>query len=163
MKTLNKKEVKKFLEENNFIKKSLIAKKDIISYDEKKQIYYINKKPIIILVKEKNEFENKFEQKTLRIPFLKEKELIDWDYFKSIIVDMPAVPYILKGADLLRPGIVEYESFKKDEIVLVKDEKNKVKLSVMKTLKYSEELKNIEKGRIAKNLHYFNDKYWKEN
>ncbi len=157
MKTLNKKEVKKLLEENNFIKKELINKKDIISYDEKKQIYYINKKPVIIVI------ENKEENKKINIPFLKEKTLIEWNYFKNIIIDMPAVPYILKGADLLRPGIVEYDEFKKDEIVIIRDEKNKVKLSIMITLKDSEELKSIEKGRIAKNLHYFNDKYWKEN
>ncbi len=151
MKTLNKKEIRKLLEENNFIKKELLTKKDIISYDEKKQIYYINKKPIIIIKKNK------------KIPHLKEKKLINWDYFKSIIIDMPAVPYILRGADLLRPGIVEYENFKKKEIVIIKDEKNKVKLSIMETIVDSESLKELKKGRIAENLHYFNDKYWKEN
>ncbi len=151
MRTLNKKEIKNLLEKNKFIKKEKINKKDIISYDDKKQIYYVNKKPIIIKIEEKN------------IPFLKEKELIDWNYFKSIIIDMPAVPFILKGADLLRPGIVEYEDFEKNAVVLIKDEKNKVKLSVMKTLFSSDKIKNLEKGKIAKNLHYFNDKYWKEN
>lgn len=80
----------------------------------------------------------------------------------SIIVDMGAVPHIVNGADIMRPGIREAVGrFNKDDIVIVRDEKNKKPIAIGKTLVDSESLKSMSKGKVAENIHYVDDKLWK--
>src|SRR6056297_3501894 len=53
------------------------------------------------------------------LSYLKEHEDIDW---KSVTVDKGAIRFMSKGADVMRPGIIEIdEDIEKEDIVLVKD------------------------------------------
>lgn len=84
------------------------------------------------------------------------------DSIPSIIVDMGAVSHIVNGADIMRPGIREVAGkFNKDDIVIVRDEKNKKPIAVGITLIDSESLKSMSKGKVAENIHYIDDKLWK--
>jgi PUA domain protein len=96
------------------------------------------------------------------IPYLKYKNN-DLSKLSSVIIDMPAVPFMTNGADLLRPGIVSLEEFKQGDLIIIRDEKNNIPLAVMQALFSSNEIKAMEKGKVAKSLHYVNDKYWKNN
>ena len=48
-----------------------------------------------------------------------------------IVVDMGAVPHICNGADLMAPGIAHIEEeFKKDDLIVIMDEKHRKPLSI---------------------------------
>jgi PUA domain protein len=93
------------------------------------------------------------------IPLLK---ILQTDNFlKQIVIDMPAVPFITKGADLMRPGVVELdEGIEKGEIIAIVDENHKKPLAVGKTLFSGQEMKVQDKGKIVKNLHFVGDSFW---
>src|SRR3989338_11114538 len=69
-----------------------ITKKDQIELQEDEQkIIYLNQKPAF------------FYQQNKLIPTL--KILLEKPLLKKITVDMGAIPFIIKGADIMRPGI----------------------------------------------------------
>lgn len=84
------------------------------------------------------------------------------DTMPSVIVDMGAIPHIVNGADVMRPGIVALEGeFKEGELVVVRDEKHRKPIAIGKALESSEKMIQIEKGKVVMNLHYVGDKIWK--
>jgi len=79
----------------------------------------------------------------------------------SVIVDMGAIPYVCKGADIMSPGIVKIEEeFEKEELIIVRDVNHGKALSIGKALVSSENMVNMPKGKAIKNLHYVGDKIW---
>lgn len=92
------------------------------------------------------------------VPFLSETEILE--KFPYVMVDMGAVKFMCKGANVMRPGIKKYSEFNKGDIVCVVEESHHKFLAVGKTLVSSQELENMEKGEVMKNLHYISDKYW---
>lgn len=77
------------------------------------------------------------------------------------VVDMGAVPYICKGANVMAPGIMRYEGeFKKGNLIVIVDERNRKALAIGETLYESKEVKEIKQGVTIKNLHYVGDKIW---
>lgn len=80
----------------------------------------------------------------------------------SLVVDRNAVPHVSNGADVMRPGVVLVDgSFKKGNLVVVKDETYHKALAVTEALEDSERIEAAERGKVAKNLHYVGDKVWK--
>ncbi|AIC14726.1 PUA domain containing protein [Nitrososphaera viennensis EN76] len=80
--------------------------------------------------------------------------------FPSVRVDMGAVKFVCNGAKVLRPGIVEFGSFKKGDIVTVQDQTHGKMLAVGIALEDSETAKTMQKGYVVDNLHYISDKIW---
>jgi PUA domain protein len=79
----------------------------------------------------------------------------------KIIIDMGAVPYVCKGADVMAPGITEInDEFNLNEIVLVVDERHGKPLAIGTALLNSEKMSKIKQGKVVKNLHYVGDKLW---
>ncbi len=79
----------------------------------------------------------------------------------KIVVDMGAVPYVCKGADVMAPGIRRIEGdFSKGDLVVVIDEKHGKALALGESLFESEIVKNTKKGAVVKTLHYVSDKIW---
>ncbi len=92
------------------------------------------------------------------IPFLSETQTLE--KFPYVIVDMGAVKFMCKGANVMRPGIKKYSEFQKDSIICIVEESHHKFLAVGKTLVSSDEMSNMEKGEVIKNLHYISDKFW---
>lgn len=92
------------------------------------------------------------------VPFLSETQTLE--KFPYVMVDMGAVKFMCKGANVMRPGIKKFSEFKKNSIVCVIEESHHKFLAVGKALVSSEEMTNMEKGEIVKNLHYVSDKFW---
>jgi len=92
------------------------------------------------------------------IPFLSGTQTLE--KFPYVIVDMGAVKFMCKGANVMRPGIKKYSKFKKNSIVCIVEESHHKFLAVGKTLVSSDEMSNMEKGEVIKNLHYISDKFW---
>jgi PUA-domain protein len=119
---------------------------EIVELDSGK-IYLLNGRPIFY----------RFEDKIL--PTLLFTEL--YSRLPKIVVDMGAVPYVCKGADIMAPGVVRIEGeFSKRDLVLVLDEKHGKMLALCETLYDAQEARNTKKGAVAKSLHFVSDKIW---
>ena len=61
----------------------------------------------------------------------------------------------------MRPGITSFSHrFKKNSIILVKDQKYKKILAVGIALEDSDDAEKMNSGVIIKNLHYVGDEFW---
>ncbi|HIP58061.1 MAG TPA: DUF1947 domain-containing protein [Archaeoglobus profundus] len=79
----------------------------------------------------------------------------------KIVVDKGAMPHIINGADVMKPGIIYAdESIKKGEFVYVVVEEKETPLAVGIALVDGKEMKN-GKGKAVKNIHHLKDKIWK--
>ena len=91
------------------------------------------------------------------LPFLSETEMLK--KFPSVEVDMGAVKFMCKGANLMRPGIKKYTEFEKEKLVGIVEETHHKFLAVGKAIVSSSELENMEKGEVIQNIHYISDKF----
>jgi PUA domain protein len=92
-------------------------------------------------------------------PILTFKEFTD--KAPKVVVDMGAIPYVCKGADVMAPEIRRIEGdFSRGDIVVVVDEKFGKTLALGESLYSSEEAKGIKKGAVLKTKHYVSDKVW---
>ena len=121
--------------------------KNLKVYEIDDEIQLITREEIKIL-KIKNEY----------IPFLSEVSTLN--KFPYVQVDMGAVKFMCKGANLMRPGIKKNSEFSKDDIVCIVEESQGKFLAVGKSEIDSSELENMDKGEVLKNLHYISDKAW---
>lgn len=81
----------------------------------------------------------------------------------KITVDMGAVPYVCKGANVMAPGIRKVEGeFNTGDLVVVIDEKHGKALAVGESMLDAQVLKETKKGPVIKTLHFVSDKYWNE-
>jgi PUA domain protein len=80
--------------------------------------------------------------------------------FPSVTVDMGAIKFVCNGAKVMRPGITNFGSFKKGDVVVVKDETHGKVLAAGVALEESEVAKAMSKGYVIDNLHYISDKVW---
>jgi PUA domain protein len=80
--------------------------------------------------------------------------------FPSVTVDMGAIKFVCNGAKVMRPGITSFDSFKKGDIVVVKDQTHGKVLAAGVALEESKAAKAMAKGYVVDNLHYISDKMW---
>lgn len=100
-----------------------------------------------------------FYQGDLPIPAL--RLILKRNFLKTAAIDMPAVKFIVNGADIMRPGLKHMDDFIKDEIIAVVDENNHKPLAIGQALFSSAEMQALDKGKVIKNLHYVGDTIWK--
>jgi PUA-domain protein len=78
-----------------------------------------------------------------------------------VVVDMGAVGFVTKGADVMAPGIVDADpGIQKDDIVWVCDEKYHKVLAVGIALVTGEDMRLKRPGKAVKTLHYVGDRLW---
>ncbi|HEX5519263.1 MAG TPA: DUF1947 domain-containing protein [Candidatus Nitrosocosmicus sp.] len=94
----------------------------------------------------------------LVLPFLGKPDILE--KFPSIVVDSGSIKFICNGAKILRPGIIRFDDFVKNDIVVVKDEKFEKYLSVGLALEDRVVAEKLQKGYVINNLHYVGDKFW---
>lgn len=112
------------------------------------KIFLINGKPLIALHKDVLLPTLHFEDSLNRLP--------------KIVVNMGAIAHICNGADVMAPGVVQFEGkFEADEFLLIIDERHRKPLAIGKVLFDSEHVKTLKRGKIVKNLHYVGDTLWK--
>ena len=92
------------------------------------------------------------------LPFLSETEMLE--KFPNVMVDMGAVKFMCKGANVMRPGIKSFSEFEKDKLVCIIEESQHKFLAIGKSMVSSSELETMDKGEVLKNLHYISDKFW---
>ncbi len=78
-----------------------------------------------------------------------------------VVVDMGAVGFVTKGADVMAPGITDAdESIQKEDLVWICDEKHHMSLAVGVALMSGEEMKTKKQGKAVKTVHYVGDRLW---
>jgi PUA-domain protein len=111
------------------------------------ELYLVNGEPVLAQTGE------------IIYPTLTFKEFTD--LAPKVTVDMGAVPYICKGANVMAPGIRRFNGeFQKGDLVLVTDEKHGKPIALGEALYDAEQAKNVKQGVIIKNVHYVGDKMW---
>jgi PUA domain protein len=113
---------------------------------ENGQIYVVNTKPVMF-------------KSEVFLPLLCFTEFIE--RAPKVTVDMGAIPFVCKGANVMAPGIrrVEGEFFKGDLLVVV-DEKHGKALALGESMFDGAIFKETKNGPVIKTLHYVSDKYW---
>ncbi len=110
------------------------------------QIYLINAKPLMF----KNDG---------FLPLLGFTEFVN--AAPKITVDMGAIPFVCKGANVMAPGIRKVDGeFIQGDLVVVIDEKHGKALAVGESMLDAATLRETKKGPVIKTLHHVSDKYW---
>lgn len=87
--------------------------------------------------------------------------LLKNNFLKNIVVDMGAVPFMAKGSDLMRPGIVGVDAYvEEDSIVSIVDENNMKPVAVGQSMFSKDEIQEMETGKVVLNLHFVGDEVW---
>ena len=125
-----------------------ISKRDIVERLENGiNVVLINKKPTLF------EFMGKM-YPTLRY-------LLEHPCLKKVVVDMGAVKFMVNGADVMRPGIVDVdEGIAPDEVVVIVDVTHRKPLAVGQALLSGEKIKAASFGKMIKNIHFVGDAIW---
>ena len=92
------------------------------------------------------------------LPFLDDIPILE--KFPYVTVDMGAVKFVCKGANIMRPGITKFSDFESGEIVCIVEESQNKFLAVGKAEMSSKELECIKNGEVIKNMHYISDIFW---
>jgi len=92
------------------------------------------------------------------LPFL--DDILILEKFPYVTVDMGAVKFVCKGANVMRPGITKFSDFESGEIVCVIEESQNKFLAVGKAEISSKEAEDANKGEVIKNMHYISDIFW---
>ncbi len=79
-----------------------------------------------------------------------------------VTVDLGAVPYIARGADVMAPGIVKIDAEAEEgSLVVVDDEKHHSIIAVGKLLLSPSKVENGRRGKAVKVYHHVGDKVWR--
>lgn len=80
---------------------------------------------------------------------------------RKVVVDSGAVRFIVNGADVMGPGIVEADpSIRENDLVIVVEERHRKALAIGRALISGREMVR-GKGKAVKSLHYVGDEIWK--
>ena len=95
--------------------------------------------------------------------FLTVRGLLRYPAARSYVtVDMGAIRFVINGADIMGPGIVDAdEQIRPGDLVWVRDERNRKPLAVGEALVTGEEMRGKRPGKAIKSILYVGDKVWK--
>lgn len=80
---------------------------------------------------------------------------------KVVVVDMGAVRFVTKGADVMSPGIVDAdESIVEGDVVIIVEETHNKPLAMGISLISGPEMVENTEGKAIKSLHYVGDAIW---
>ena len=92
-------------------------------------------------------------------PFLQDSDTLS--SIPKLIVDKGAIPFVCKGANIMRPGIKTISGdFPLNSIVVISEDEHNQNLAVGKSLHSSDELLDLSKGMVVQNLHFVGDNIW---
>ncbi|MDP2765831.1 MAG: RNA-binding protein [Candidatus Methanoperedens sp.] len=80
---------------------------------------------------------------------------------RKVIIDSGAVKFIINGADVMSPGIVEADpSIKEGDLVIVVEQAHGKALAIGRALVPGKDMAG-GKGKAVKSIHYVGDEIWK--
>lgn len=80
---------------------------------------------------------------------------------KYVVVDMGAVKFMTKGANVMSPGITDADpSIQEGDLVIIIDENHRKPLAIGRSLISGLEMVKNTEGKAVKTLHYIGDDIW---
>ena len=80
---------------------------------------------------------------------------------KYATVDMGAINFVIKGADIMSPGIVDADkTIVAGETIVIIEETHRKPIAIGTSLISGEEMIENSKGKAIENLHYVGDTIW---
>jgi PUA-domain protein len=80
---------------------------------------------------------------------------------RRVVVDAGAIPYVVNGADVMRPGIVSIsDDVKADAPVQIVDERHGKPLAIGIALFNAPDMRAKTQGKMCKNFHHVSDEIW---
>lgn len=80
---------------------------------------------------------------------------------KYAVVDMGAVKFVAKGADIMSPGITEADpEVKEGDLVIIIEETHRKPLATGRALISGLKMVENNEGKAVKTIHYIGDKIW---
>ncbi len=121
---------------------------ELIETDEQSKFILVENEPLIFLVEEQ--------------PFMTVKGALRMKPKKKrVVIDMGAVKFISKGADIMCPGILDADlEIKKGDLVVVVDEVHGKPLAIGRALISGDDMMR-DKGKAIKSVHYVGDRIWR--
>jgi len=111
-------------------------------------IYLVNKKPFLM---ETGDWVFPTLKGALQFPFPG----------RRVTVDAGAIPYVVNGADIMRPGIVAVSGdVKADAPVQIVDERHGKPLAIGIALFDAESILNSASGKMCRHFHHVGDELW---
>lgn len=127
------------------------AQVELVKIENLPDILLINGEPLLMQTEEKI------------IPTLKAVLSLE-KIEKYATVDQGAINFVIKGADIMSPGIVDADkSIVPRETIIVIEETHKKPLAIGTSLISGEEMIENNKGKAIENLHYVGDSIWELN
>jgi PUA-domain protein len=84
------------------------------------------------------------------------------DLLKKITVDMGAIKFVINGADIMRPGIVQIEDgIGAGDYIVIIDEKNSKPIAIGIAKLDTLGLRESTGGKVIENVHFVGDDIWK--
>jgi PUA-domain protein len=81
----------------------------------------------------------------------------------KVVVDMGAIPYVCKGADIMAPGIRRFEGgFDEGDLVVIVDEKHGKAVAIGETVLDHGKASKASRGIVVRNIHFVSDKTWNQ-
>ncbi|HMK47592.1 MAG TPA: RNA-binding protein [Methanocella sp.] len=79
---------------------------------------------------------------------------------KRVVVDMGAVKFVAKGADIMSPGIVDVDAtIRTGDLIIVCDEVHNKPLAIGRAMVNADAMMG-NRGKAVKSLHYIGDRIW---
>lgn len=81
--------------------------------------------------------------------------------FRKITVDDGAIRFVINGADIMRPGVVDIDDdISIGDFIVIADKTHGKPLAVGVSLYSSDDMQKLEKGKVAANIHHIGDALW---
>ena len=80
---------------------------------------------------------------------------------KYVVVDMGAVKFVIKGADIMSPGITDADpKINEGDLVIIIDETHRKPLATGRSIISGPEMVENREGKAVKTIHHIGDKIW---
>ena len=136
--------IEPFLEDSSLLRKASLER---AITDEGVDLIFVNGRPLIMI-----EEEQPFFTVLGAIELMPKKRLV--------VVDAGAVRFVVNGADIMNPGIVEADpKISAGDLVIIVEERHKKPLAIGRALIPGLEMKG--EGKAVKSLHRVGDQIWK--
>jgi PUA-domain protein len=136
--------IEPFLEDSSRLRKASLER---AITDEGVDLIFVNGHPLIMI-----EEEQPFFTVLGAIELMPKKKLV--------VVDAGAVRFVVNGADIMNPGIVEADpEIAAGDLVIIVEERHKKPLAIGRALIPGLEMKG--EGKAVKSLHHVGDQIWK--
>ncbi len=155
LKRLSNKEIRELNKDNSLVRLN-------ISFNKGEELYIVSDKSYPdMIIKDRKAILFK-DEKDEWIPslYLIANNKNAYEVLPKVAVNDGAVKFILNGANIMRPGIVDWTDFSKDDVVLVLN-KNKGILAVGSAVISSKDMRSLSRGVVVNNLHHVNDNIFK--